>query len=355
MNSLLKRALEEGTPLIDRGEATFIWRGETAPMLVGDFNDWGWADEEDSPARLIAVEPGLWATTLRFHEDAYMEYIFTTDHREDDARLLDPLNKHRVSNGVGSINQYFRMPGNRANPYIRAFRGPRGSITRHLVRDKRLFARGQRRVWLYAPPVDQPVPLLVVYDGQDYMRRGRLPQILDHLIDQQAIRPLALAMVESDAQARFIEYDASEATLAMIMKLVLPLANAHLNLLDVTAQPGAFGVLGASMGGLMSLYTGLRLPHLFGHVISQSAAVEFDGPYPVTPLLHAWLKHQPRVALRIWQDAGRYEWLLEQNRSLNSLLRDAGYTVDYQEFSAGHNYTAWRDMLPQALQSVYGI
>ena len=71
-----------------------------------------------------------------------------------------------------------------------------------------------------------------------------------------------------DGETRFIRA-CGESTLLFVAAQVLPLARAHLNLLDPAKHPGAYGVLGASMGGLMALYTGLRLPRIFGHVLSQ--------------------------------------------------------------------------------------
>jgi hypothetical protein len=37
---LLKRARSEGAPLIDGESVAFLWRGERAPYLMGDFNNW---------------------------------------------------------------------------------------------------------------------------------------------------------------------------------------------------------------------------------------------------------------------------------------------------------------------------
>ena len=61
------------------------------------------------------------------------------------------------------------------------------------------------------------------------------------------------------------------------MECVLPLAAERLRLLDARTLPGAYGVLGVSMGGLMALYLGLRLPQVFGRVLSQSGAF-WSGP-----------------------------------------------------------------------------
>ena len=44
-------------------------------------------------------------------------------------------------------------------------------------------------------------------------------------------------------------------------------ASQHLRLINIHDHPGEYGVLGASAGGLMSFYTGLRMSEIFGKVL----------------------------------------------------------------------------------------
>ena len=244
-------------------------------------------------------------------------------------------------NGVGQINHFFYMPDGSATPLAHRARGiAQGRVTRHVIEHKRLVVGGKRPVWLYQPPTSQPCPLVVVYDGADYYRRARLTHIVDNLIAQGRIRPIALALVENGGQARMVEYACSEATVGFVTECVLPLASKELNLIDPATSAGAFGVLGASMGGLMALYTGLRVPQVFGRVLSQSGAFWRDV---YEPLIFDLVRYTPVKPLRIWMDAGRYEWLLAGNRAMSALLRERGYDVTCREFNGGHNYPAWRD------------
>jgi enterochelin esterase family protein len=146
------------------------------------------------------------------------------------------------------------------------------------------------------------------------------------------------------------EYGGSDGTLAFVYEVVLPAVRQHLDLIDITKQPGAFGVMGASMGGLMAVFTGLRLPHLFGRVLSQSGAFHL-GSYPATVLDLA--QQGATRPVRMWLDVGRYEWLLDSNRRTHALLQARGYDVTYREYSAGHNYTAWRDDLWRGLEALF--
>jgi len=345
--TMLERLEREGAPLIEADGLTFVWVGAEAPLLCGDFNDW-------KPQTLRRVASGLWAFHLALPPDAYMEYIYTHDPQDPDKTLADPYNERTTDNGFGRKNHYVAMPefGGASVPQPSAST-PRGRVSQHTIRSAFTLAGGSRMAYLYQPPVTEPVPLLVVYDGSDYLYRADVARTLDALIAQQQVRPVALALVENGGPSRFIEYINSEAALYVVLRLLLPLARKHLNLLDIEQHPGAYGVLGASMGGLMALYTGLRLPHIFGQVISQSGAFDYRLDERTAPMIEQMVQYMPRPNLKIWQDVGRYEWLLPANRRLNGLLQRQGYNVHYHEYNAGHNYTAWRAALPLALKALY--
>ncbi len=79
-----------------------------------------------------------------------------------------------------------------------------------------------------------------------------------------------MAMIQSGGPARNLEYSCSESTLGFVLDCVIPLAQEHLTLTPTGDEP--YGVVGASLGGLMAMYAGMRLPHVFGRVLSQSGA-----------------------------------------------------------------------------------
>ncbi len=345
MHEILLRAQETGTPLIDGDTATFVWYGKQAPVLIGDFTDW----EDGPPKTFTRLSKGLWTCSLTFPPDAYLEYIFILDGE----RLPDPFNPHSTSNGLGKINHYFYMPAGsptvltRCDPSI-----PQGTVTRHILRTEStdLIIGRQRAVYLYQPPVKELAPLVVVWDGVDYLRRAHLPVILDNLIAQKRIRPLALAMIQNGRRARTVEYACSDTTLGFLIQYVLPLAQSNLRLTN--PQQGNYGVLGASMGGLMALYTGMRLAHIFNNVISQSGAFSRDE---YDPVVYDLIRHTPIQPIKIWMDVGRYDFpeILTSNHSMASLLQERAYTVTLRQYNAGHNYPAWRDDLWRGLEALF--
>lgn len=337
-----------GTPLLTDDSATFVWFGKRAPVLIGDFNLWG-IGSTPYP-RLEEVAPRVWTYTLPLLPRTYQQYTFTTDPEDSKARLVDPFNRHPVAAGYGQYNASFwtaDYPHTQLPPHYR-LNGTLGKFRR-----AHPFLLGKKRdLWLYQPPTPEPVPLLLVYDGQDAVHLGRLPQLVDHLITTGQIAPLALACIAHADRGRLTEYTMSEALLLALVHAVLPFATKHLHLLSPTLFPGAYGVMGASLGGLMALYTALRLPHLFGTVISQSGAFQLALDEEKAPLLASvlWQNHTP---LRIWQDVGRYEWLHTVNERVHIDLVAAGHEVTYRVYNSGHNWPAWHAIMADALRAMF--
>ncbi|MFE8602137.1 alpha/beta hydrolase-fold protein [Archangium violaceum] len=344
MTTLEQRAREEGTPVIDGETATFVWRGRKPVSVAGDFMDWS-----GEPIPLKEVAPGLWAHTLTLPRDTYVEYVLQDAKGR---RVRDPLNERLTSNGFGDFNHYFHMPESRPTPLALRQRGvPRGTVTRHLVETHEFCVGPQRAVHLYAPPTSEPCPLVVVFDGPDYLRRSKLPSIVDNLVAQGRIRPIALAMVANGGSARTVEYSCSEATVLFLLDKILPLARRELNLLDETREPGVHGVLGSSLGGLISLYTGLRAPHVFGRVLSQSGAFSVWNRDFVVFDLARGASSRP---LDVWMDCGHIEALVEGNERMLPVLRASGHRAEYREYHGGHNYSAWRDNVWRGLEWLFG-
>ena len=351
-NSKLLRAKESGSPVIDGNEVTFFWEGKTAPTLVGDFNYW---DSSSTPLKRVSprLQPAsaksIWYRTLSLPRDAYVEYAFHDPVSQKN--FLDPFNRKSVNNGVGSRNNFFYMHETMPSPFaMRRADISGGALTSHVVDTGLLREDYERTIYLYTPPVKEPVPLLIVYDGQDYLQRGKLAVIVDNLIAEKRIQPIAMAFLPNGGRWRSVEYACSDATLNWVEQIILPLAREQLNLLNINKHPGSYGVLGASAGELMSLYTGLRMPDIFGRVLSQSGVSALNGRNFATVDL---VKHKHSRDIQIWMDVGQLEFLLEDNRRISALLNENGYHVTYREYSGGHNFTAWRDDIWRGLEVIF--
>ena len=338
---LLALARTMGNPVLGGDIATLIWEGETAPLLVDDLHKW-----DEAPQTMVQAGTKLWSFSMPLPTDAYLEYAFIDPQSGE--RLPDPLNPNRIKNG-DKYNNYFYMPEGKASPLIRPQKSAaQGTVTRQAIPTGDNAIGETRTVYFYNPPVTQPVPLLFVFDGVDYLRRANLNVIVDNLIAEKRIRPFAMAMVQNGGSARTVEYSCCEATIALLTESILPVAREQLNLEPI--EEGSFGVMGSSLGGSMALFTALRMPKYFHKVLSQSGA--FIAPDYLSIVVDL-VKYGPAPDIEIWMDIGRLDWLLDGNRQMYALLKEKNYPVKYHEFSAGHNFTAWRDDIWRGLEALY--
>lgn len=337
--NIVERARREKTPLIDGQTVTFVWQGASAPRLFADFNGW----EMGGGTTLQPIGVDLWAYSIDLPADTYIEYVFA----EGKDRFPDPWNPHQKRNVMGQVYNYFAMPGAKLDGCIRPRRKvARGQVTSEVIQAGPMVIGEKRRVYFYQPAVDEPCPLLFVLDGQDYLRQAHLINIVDNLIAERRIRPIAMAMPEHGRKARMLEYSCAEMTLGFLAEFVLPLAQKRLNLFDLAQNPGSYGILGASMGGLMSLYAGLRMTGWIGKVLAQSGSYSVPGyDFVVWDLVRCGVPRE----LKIWMDCGSMESLVGCNRRMRDLLEGRKYDVTYHEYHGGHNYTCWRSDLVDGL------
>lgn len=121
--------------------------------------------------------------------------------------------------------------------------------------------------------------------------------------------------------------------------------------------------MGSSLGGLVSLYIGLRHPDAFGHIASMSGTISWGSIGASNPTIIDAYAEQPPIGLRIYLDSGGDEGLgcpedgsdnYCGNVELADTLRGLGW-VDEQDLvyrwdpGAPHNEAAWATRLLPAL------
>ncbi|HEX7176597.1 MAG TPA: glucan 1,4-alpha-glucosidase [Pyrinomonadaceae bacterium] len=366
---LLERIRNAKTsPLIDGDRVTFVYRGRARRVeVVGDFTSW-------SPRSLVMREaPGsdVKYYTREFARDARAEYKLIADGEW----MLDPLNSNRNDNGVGGENSNFAMPGYRPSAYVveprdinplRASSGGRmgeaGSnvpdiSTPTFVLDEvpSKILGGSRKINVFLPRSYAnsnealPLPVLYVQDGSEYIRRAQAAIIADKLIEQKKVAPFIIVFV--DPADRMKDYWASDQFADFMARELVPFIDARFR-----TQPRREGraLIGASLGGVTSIWAGLKHPEVFSRVGAQSSALQIDDERVVSALNRlAPAGGSGSLPLRFYMDVGRMEPVLDAHRRVRVMLRAKGYPVTYRELEAGHNYTAWRDLLADALIALW--
>lgn len=342
--SLLDRALECGTsPFIEGDRALFLYvpGKEKDVQILGDFNGWDCSVKMERDAA-----SGVFFYTLTsVPSNARIEYKFRIDGKE----AADPRNPLRIATGMGGDNSCLLMPGYK--PLVIPVKKLKGLLK--TMQFKSSLLNNTRTVHLYTPPgltqrESRLYPLLLVHDGTEYLKKGELALIAETLMDQGKIEKLIIVFV--DPLDRINEYACDQKFCQFITGELIPFLKS-----GYPVDSDKMGVMGASMGGLISFYLAFTRPDLFPLVASQSGAFGFVGDD-----MEKTVETCSKGPGRIYMDVGIYDLrrgkmgLPEENRFMAAALKAKGCEHRYVEFAGGHNWTCWRDQIPAILQYLYG-
>ncbi|GLC25550.1 alpha/beta hydrolase [Roseisolibacter agri] len=240
------------------------------------------------------------------------------------------------------------------------------------VRSPQLHNR--RDVYVYLPPSygtagDRRYPVLYMHDGQN---------LFDPALSFSGAWRVDLAMqtaarlgfeaivvgVSNMGGSRLDEYSpffdesvggggAADLYVDFLLHTLKPMIDAQFRTLP---EPASTGILGSSMGGLVSLYAFFRAPHAFGACGVLSPALWF-GKRAILPFVEA-AEAPPG---RIWLDVGTNEGVrtVMNVRLLRDLLVRKGYAEGESlrvkiAVGAAHNEAAWGRRIKKAIPFLLG-
>ncbi len=135
-----------------------------------------------------------------------------------------------------------------------------------------------------------------------------------------------------------------DAYLAFLTDTVKPVIERDFRVLTGREQTG---IIGSSLGGLISLYAFFARPEVFGFAGAMSPAL-----WPGRGAIYDFVHRQPFQPGKLYLDHGTRE---PSARRMKTLLLDKGYRLDADlryvvETDGEHNEAAWARRLPEALR-----
>ena len=201
------------------------------------------------------------------------------------------------------------------------------------------------------------------FAGQDW----RADVTADRLILGGAIEPLILVGVYHTGVRRISEYTPTRDTFCrkggkadryarMMARELKPFIDREYR---TRRQAAHHGVGGSSMGGLVSLVTGLLYPEVFGRLALLSPSVWWDN----RSILETVRAYKSRSRPRIWLDAGTDEGdtprqVIDDLRMLRDALVQKGWREEIdlrfcEVGGAGHNEAAWAARFGEVLHYLF--
>ncbi len=322
---------EKEFPIIEDTMAHFIFNSfSSAPVIVtGDFN--GWSPEKDTMTNVPGTN--FQYLTKIFEKDARIDYKFVKDGT---SWILDPLNSKAILSGFGQNSELamgdYRQP-REIEFYSDIFQGNVSSLNFHSD-----SLNNSRQIYVYLPPKyddkePKKYPVVYVNDGEEYKNIAKMNNILDYLIAHNKIEECIVVFI--NPVKRNTEYWINTKYMEMIVKELVPYIDSHYRTID---KPDKRCIMGASLGGLISVYICYHYPQIIGLCASQSGAFWVDDNRIINLLFNGERKN-----ISFYLDWGSYEPSIQKaNKLLLSTLNKKEYFVKTNEFHEGHSWGNWR-------------
>lgn len=227
----------------------------------------------------------------------------------------------------------------------------------------------QRDLLVYLPPSygssDRRYPVLYMHDGQNLFDQAtsfsyewQVDETMQSL-SAEGLEAIVVGIPNTGTQ-RLREYSpfsqprmgggAGERYLAWVTQTVKPMIDQEFRTLPTAEYTG---ILGSSMGGLISMYAMFRYRHVFGMVGAMSPAFWFNRD-----TLYPFIDRLPFLGGKVYLDVGTSEGserFRSDVRRMFDLLRHKGYQMGrdllyVEELGGMHDEIAWGRRLPTALR-----
>ncbi|MEI6455124.1 MAG: alpha/beta hydrolase-fold protein [bacterium] len=327
-------------PFIEDDTLThFIYQGTaTGIKVAGDATGW-------SPELVMEMIAGtnFWYHTTSYPSDARLDYKFVLNGSN---WILDPLNPNTCAGGFGP-NSELRMPGYVNPPELAYYSG----IPHGILKDTTFSSASlgnSRKVTIYLPPgyesSAEDYPVILFHDGLEYLSLGSTNNILDYLISQQKILPLIGIFVPP--VDRTAEYAGNKIDLFTAF-IVNDLMGAIDQKYRTSKDPDKRAMAGASNGGNISLYIGMKHPEAFGKIAAQSSNV--------IQTISNTLQFGNKLDLEFYIDIGTYDisQLIPMVHNLATILESKKYSYRFYEWNEGHSWGNWKGHLRLPLMQFF--
>ena len=226
-----------------------------------------------------------------------------------------------------------------------------------IARVRSVHLQNERLIWV-RPPRDRSSAehVSIFLDGEFYRDEVGANSVIDSLQGDIADSWFVFVSMES-VEARWLECPCYQPFARFVAdELLTWLSTQHQELQLVRKRT----LIGLSFTGLAAAFVAKECPGIFQRVISQSGSFWWND---------CWLSEQYRsgapVPTNFYLDVGTKELnenirhredvlqvvsQIEGVHRFRDVLRLKGHSVRYVEFDGGHDFTGWRQTLPEALR-----
>ncbi|MEO7213853.1 alpha/beta hydrolase-fold protein [Mucilaginibacter sp.] len=228
------------------------------------------------------------------------------------------------------------------------------------VRIKKYYsakAKAWRRVFIYTPPgydfkTGEKFPVLYILHGggedeRGWANQGKTDVILDNLIAEKKAKPMLVVMPDANFSGAGFSEDYLLAVEAEIKESIIPFIEKNYHTKNDALHRALAGL---SMGGLNTLYTGIKNNNMFSYLGVFSSGWIMPMQDKIASAQYDYLKkNQLQVNTNLkkfWIAMGGKEDIAYNNcQAMLAKLKELNINYTYYEYPGGHTWPVWRNNL----------
>lgn len=238
------------------------------------------------------------------------------------------------------------------------------------IRIKKYFSKASnswREMYVYTPPgydkstEKYPVLYLLHGGGEDqrgWATQGRTDLILDNLIAEQKAKPMVIAMLDGNVGGQGGIANFGETQLRAfeneLKNGAIPFVESNFKV-ETDAQHRALA--GLSMGGLQTLYAGIKNTNMFSYLGVFSSGWWANNPKLTDPQYDFMKNNATTINTNLkelWVSMGGKEDIAYNNcKIMLGKFDEMGIKYKYSEYAGGHTWPVWRHDIFQFSQLLF--
>ena len=307
---------------------------------------------------LVKDTEGFWKITTDSISEGFHYYSLLIDG----VAVADPASQ--TFYGMGRMASGIEIPFS-GGAYYAMRNVPHGDI-----RIKKYFSpvtRSWRQFYIYTPPaydsaVNEKYPVLYILHGggedeTGWATQGKTDLILDNLIAAGKAKPMLIVMMDGNLGAGgFAGF--GERSLQLfereLKEAVMPFVEKNYRIAKGSANTALAGL---SMGGLQTLYAGIKNTDLFAYLGVFSSGWWANQPALSNPQ-YEFMKNNATIINNnlksFWISQGGKEDIAHANgKIMMAKFEEMGIKYQYSEYPGGHTWPVWRNNLYNFAQLLF--
>jgi len=307
---------------------------------------------------LIKDTAGFWKVTTDSISEGFHYYSLLIDG----VAVADPASE--TFYGMGRMASGIEIPFS-GGAYYALRNVPHGDI-----RIKKYFSRvtnSWRQFYIYTPPaydsaVNTSYPVLYILHGggedeRGWATQGKADLILDNLIAAQKAKPMLVVMMDGNMSSGGLA-GFGERSLQLfereLKEAVMPVVEKNYRIAKGSANTALAGL---SMGGLQTLYAGIRNTNMFAYLGVFSSGWFANQPALSDPQYEFMKNNAATINANLrqfWIAMGGKEDIAYNNcQIMMQKFKEMNIVHTYSEYPGGHTWPVWRNNLYNFTQLLF--